>query len=244
MKKNITVSTILRQSSCFIALFAALAFFTGSSVAQIRVGVNVENYVPPPWAPPYDNVSSIRYYYLPDYDMYYDVWDGQFWYAGPDGQWISSEGPPPQYAGVDFSGAFVVLIDRHVSRPWGNYGYYRANYPAHGYDNYTDIVVRNRIVTNTAPGHRLVPRAFNENSNRVTFMQRPEQQGSAPNNHGSSGYHRVVHEVPMKSISPSMPAPSRNLNYGRGYVKPSAPAKGGGAPKGGGGAPKGGGGKR
>jgi hypothetical protein len=237
MKTHSTLSIWLRKTPVFLALMLALTFYTSSSEAQIRIGasIDVQNYVPPSWAPPYDNTSSIRYYYLPDYDMYYDVWDGQFWYAGPNGEWIYSEGLPPQYAGIDLGGAFMVLIDRNISRPWMNEGYYRRNYPSHGYDNYTDIVVRNRIVTNTAPGHRLVPRAFNENSNRVTFMQRPVQ-----NDHAPATYHRVAHEVPMKSITPSMPAASRNLNYGRGYVKPAAAPKGGGASRGGG-APKGGG---
>ena len=141
--------------------------------------------------------------------MYYDVWDGQFWYLGPDGSWIYSEGLPPQYADVDLSDAFMVLIDRNISRPWINERYYRANYPAHGYDNYTDIVARNRIVTNTAPGHRLVPRAFNENTNRVSFMQRPIQNAGAA--HGPATYHRVVHEVPMRSISP-LPCPQKAGN--------------------------------
>ena len=218
MKTHSTLSSALRQASSILALILALAFYTKTSDAQVRIGasINVQTYVPPPWAPPYDNVSAIRYYYLPDYDMYYDVWDGLFWYAGPGGEWISSEGPPPQYAGIDLSGAFIVLIDRNISRPWTNYGYYRANYPEHGYDNYTDIVARNRIVTNIAPGHRLVPRAFNENTNRVTFMQRPAQNAGAA--HAPASYHRVAHEVPMKSISPSMPAASRTLNYGRGYT--------------------------
>jgi uncharacterized membrane protein YgcG len=246
MKKHFNLSWILRQSAVFIALIAALACFTHTSVAQIHVGINVQTYVPPPWAPPYDNVSAVRYYYLPDYDMYYDVWDGQFWYAGPDGAWIYSEGLPPQYAGIDLGGAFMVLIDRNISRPWLNEGYYRANYPAHGYDNYTGIVAHNRIVTNIAPGHELVPRAFNENTNRVTFMQRPVQKAGAP--HVATTYHRVAHEVPMKSISPSMPAASRKLSYGGGYRAASrggsAPKGGGGAPKGGGGAPSGGGGRR
>ena len=243
MKKHFNPSQILRQASILFVVIAALALFLQIQAShKYTSAFDLQTYVPPPWAPPYDNVSGVRYYYLPDYDMYYDVWDGTFWYIGPDGTWISSEGPPPQYAGIDLSGAFIVLIDRNISRPWLNESYYRANYPAHGYDNYRDIVVHNRIVTNTAPGHELVPRAFNENTNRVTFMQRPTKvPGAAP---APANYHRVAHTVPMKSIAPSMPAASRNLNYGRGYVKPAAaPRPAGGAPKGGGGgAPKGGGG--
>ncbi len=254
MKKYFKTSKTLRQSALLLALFAVLTCFTHASMAQIHFGasINIQTYVPPPWAPPYDNVSSIRYYYLPDYDMYYEVWDGEFWYADPRGEWISSEGPPQQYAGIDLSGAFIVLIDRNISRPWTNYSYYRRNYPEHGYDHYRDIVARNRIVTNTAPGHELVPRAFNENSNRVTFMQRPVRKSPdpndrAPNNHAPATYHRVAHEVPIKSIAPSMPPESRNFNYGRGYVKPpatpqSGTPRGGGVARGGpaGGNPKGG----
>ncbi len=200
----------------------------------------VQNYVPPPWAPPYDNVSAVRYYYLPDYEAYYDVWDGDWWYMG-DGGWVSSVGPPSAFAGVDLNGAFVVLIDRDIDRPWQHHDYYRDNYPTHGYDQYKDIVVRNRIVTNTEPGHELVPRAFNENNNRVTFMQRPTMHtppepppgGVRPPPPGQppvpvpvrapATYHHVVHEVPMHSITPSMPAESQNRNYGGGYSKARAP---------------------
>ncbi len=235
MKQHFNLLITLRHIVFVLALIAGVACVGSPSMAQIRVGIGVDipTYVPPPWAPPYDNVSTVRYYYLPDYDMYYDVWDGLFWYLGPDGVWVSSQGPPPQYAGIDLSGAFIVLIDHTISRPWLNEGYYRANYPAHGYDQYRDIVVHNRIITNTAPGHELVPRAFNENTNRVTFMQRPvAKPNAAP---GPSTYHRVVHQVPMKSISPSMPAASRKLNYGGGYTRPSGPAvKSGSAVRGGG----------
>jgi hypothetical protein len=245
MKKHFNLAFTLRQISFIFLVIVGIGFVASPSTAQIRVGIGVDipTYVPPPWAPPYDNVSTVRYYYLPDYDMYYDVWDGTFWYLGPDGAWVSSEGPPPQYAGIDLSSAFVVLIDRDIDRPWMNERYYRENYPAHGYDHYRDIVVHNRIVTNTAPGHELVPRAFNENTNRVSFMQRPIAKPDAPP--APSTYHRVVHEVPMKSISPSMPAASRSFNYGRGYSKPSGGAPRASAPRGGGGNPgKGGGGKR
>ncbi len=223
-----------------VPLLALLAFCVSSCVPPPEGGepnAVVQTYVPPPWAPPYDNVSGVRYYYLPDYDCYYDVWDGAWWYSGPGG-WASSIGPPPQCAGADLNSSFIVLIDKNIDRPWLNHDYYRQNYPAHGYDQYKDIVVHNRVITNTEPGHELVPRAFNENTNRVTFMQRPAvphipppppppNGGMAPDRHNMpmppTPYHRVVHEVPMTKITPSMPPESQSHNYGAGYSKDRAP---------------------
>ena len=202
----------------------------GESDAQVHIGVQL-NYVPPYWAPPYDNVSTIRYYYLPDCDIYYDVWDHEFWYF--DGAvWIESLDEPAICVDIPLSSAYIVLIDRHVERPWLRHEFYVRNYPRHGYDRYRDIVVKNRIITNLRPNHELVPRAYNENTGRVTFMQHPNAPAVAghtePNRSGtiagsaptqpapSQQWHHQVHEVPMMSIAPSMPQESRKLNYGGG----------------------------
>jgi len=231
-----------------LPLLAVLALCASScyvpAQSEQEQTVVVQNYVPPPWAPPYDNTSEIRYYYLPDYEVYYDVWGHQFWYLNDGGDWVESFGPPPPCAGADLNGAFIVLIDRDIDRPWQHHTYYRDNYPRHGYDHYTDIVVHNRIVTNTEPGHELVPRAFNENTNRVTFMQRstvpppptPPAMGGRPGEGNMPPpptpppppalYHHVVHEVPMHQITPSMPVESQNHNYGGGYSKSRAPQPG------------------
>ena len=138
-----------------------------------------QTYVPPVWAPPYDNVSMIRYYYLPDYGVYYDVWERHFW-CPENGVWVYYPTLPSTYVGVDLYTSFIVLIDRDVHDPWRRDGYYHDNYPRHGYDNYRDIVEKNRIVTDVEPGHELVPRAYDENNDRVTFMQRPRVNAQAP----------------------------------------------------------------
>jgi hypothetical protein len=246
MKKHFNLFRLgIVHLGAVLPLLALLAFCASSCVPPPEGDTDVveQSYAPPPWAPPYDNVSTVRYYYLPDYDCYYDVWDGDFWYQGPGG-WVSTVGPPPQCAGVDLSDAFVVLIDKNIDRPWLNHAYYHDNYPAHGYDQYKDIVVKNRIVTNTEPGHELVPRAFNENTNRVTFMQRATMPNPPhpppPDLGGQSGhppapvfpappsrYNRVVHKVPMSKISPSMPKESQSRNYGGGYSPARAPQGGG-----------------
>ncbi|GEM_PF-3267919 len=137
------------------------------------------NYVPPPWAPPYDNLSRIRYYYLPDCGIYYDVWEGMFWY--PEGTiWVSSAFVPALCPALDLYTAFIVLLDFHVSRPWLRDGYYHRNYPAHLYDHYRRFSERHRFGRRHPMEGELVPRAFNENSNRVTFMRRTIVPGRAP----------------------------------------------------------------
>ncbi len=238
-----------------------------------RAVVVYRNYVPPPWAPPYDNVSTIRYYYLPDYDVYYDVWQGTFCYQ-TGAMWICSATLPPMYADVNLYGVFLVLIHRDIARPWLHDRYYHDNYPPHCYDRYPDIVMHQRIISDVPSDRELVPRAFNENSDRVTFMRIPRERRAAtpapqplpnapspqapapqapaplpnvpsrppapaptpaptprtpgtgtsrapappPARVAAPNYDRVVQEVPMRAITPSMPPASKKYNYGSGYV--------------------------
>jgi len=213
MKKYFTKRISILILPALLAI--GVSFGVSLTTCEASYGQVFISYTPPFWAPPYDNVSTVRYYYFPDYNMYYDVWDREYYYEnGSD--WVATSDLPPMWAGVDLSSSYVVLINRNQRNPWYNHDYYVRNYPAHGYDQYNNIVVKNRIITNIRPGHELVPRAYNENNRRVTFMQRPTQ-APAPTGAPSTArapYHQQVHEVPIKSIARSMPAESRSLNYG------------------------------
>lgn len=225
-----------------LLIFAAVAGFSSCAPPPENDQTVYQTYVPPAWAPPYDGISQIRYYYFPDYDMFYDVEDGVFCYQTGDA-WICSATLPPMFAAVDLDGAFIVLIHHDLVQPWLHHAYFERNYPSHCYDQYGAIVERNRIVPNLPRERRVVPRAFNENTNRVTFMQQPtgremppnpppappknpNQREPAPNPArpapapASPHYDRVAQEVPMRSITPSMPAASKSFNYGSGYSKP------------------------
>lgn len=199
-----------------------------------------QTYVPPPWAPPYDGINQIRYYYFPDYVMFYDVWDGVFCYQSGE-VWICSPTLPPMYATINLYGTFIVLVHRDLVHPWDHYGYFERNYPRHCYEQYGPIVEHSRIVPNVPRERRLVPRAFNENTDRVTFMQQtpasssremppspvpqpqaPTTREPAPARSAPPQYGREADEVPMRAISPAMPTESRGYNYGSGYTKPPA----------------------
>ncbi len=154
--------TISQLKSIIITLlFAGMFTSCGTMVA-----VSYDTYTPPAWAPPYDDVSSVHYYYFPDYDMYYDVWGDQFWY-NDNGAWEPSAAVP--YPNVDLYNSYIVLINKKYATPWVRHDYFVKNYPPHSYENYQNIVVNNRIVKNIQPNHELVPRAFNENTNRVCY---------------------------------------------------------------------------
>lgn len=90
------------------------------------------NVVVPPWAPPYDNPQFVRYYYLPDIEVYYDVWNQEFVYLD-DGNWIFVRSLPPMYAGFDLYNCFVVVLDDHVFEPWMHHQYYVSHYPRYYY---------------------------------------------------------------------------------------------------------------
>src|ERR1700733_15722482 len=113
-------------------LTICVSFGLSLATSEATYGQVFISYTPPFWAPPYDNVSTVRYYYIPDCDMYYDVWDRQYYY-GNGGPWIATADQPPS-CGVDLSSAYVVLINRGVDRPWLNHDFYVRNYPPHHYE--------------------------------------------------------------------------------------------------------------
>jgi hypothetical protein len=167
-----TKTNQLLRRNVLLGLLLACAITPSLNSCVATASISYQNYTPPAWAPPYDDVSTVHYYYFPDYDMYYDVWANQFWYQN-NGIWSSSADLPPIYGDVNLYNSYIVLVHRKSGTPWNYNDHYTQNYPPHCYDNYQNIVVTNRIVKNTAPNHELVPRAFNENNSRVTFMQRP-----------------------------------------------------------------------
>ena len=93
---------------------------------------------PPQWAPAYQNPSQVQYYYMPDIETYYDVWNHQYVYMA-NGNWIMTPGLPPMYESYDLYGGHVVILDYHVHEPWRHHDLYSSHYPRYyhqsGYDN-------------------------------------------------------------------------------------------------------------
>src|ERR1022692_4846859 len=82
---------------------------------------------PPAWAPAYNN-SQVQYYYLPDIQCYYDVWNQQYVYM-ENGNWMFSTYLPAMYGNYDLYAGHVVILDYRVHQPWMHHELYVEHYP-------------------------------------------------------------------------------------------------------------------
>jgi hypothetical protein len=114
-----------------IFAFAVLAILSGSCNTGSYLSLGVE-YANPAWAPPYH--AGVRYYYLPDIEVYYDLSEKEFIYLD-NGQWSFSPVLPPIYSGYDLFNGFVISLNRNVYQPWMHHQYYVSHYPRYYYHN-------------------------------------------------------------------------------------------------------------
>ncbi len=190
--------------------------------AQIpQEGVNV---VPPPWAPYYENVNMIRYYYIPDIECYYDVWNHEFVYL-EDGSWMFGASLPPIYSWLDLNTAFIVLLDYNVFEPWMHFHYYVSHYPRFYYrtiyrDNDIDI---NRHIRGFNENEKAAmynnPRREINAENRATIIINNEKRNVEINRNENIREPKLNREFPERRVEPTRP--SQRMEYhGRDIGRP------------------------
>lgn len=116
------------------------------------------HYTNPAWAPEY--YPGVRYYYLPDIEVYYDLSNQNFVYLN-NGFWTTSPSLPAMYGSYNLYGAYVVGLNVRVYKPWLHNEYYVTHYPRYYY----------RTVY-TGPERETI-RGFNENI-RKPFVHPPQ----------------------------------------------------------------------
>ena len=176
--------------------FALLVFCSAFLITSCETTQQLETeriISPPYWAPSYENTELVHYYYLPDLEIYYDVWGSEFVYLDA-GHWIFSPFLPPMYASYDLRSAPVVVLDHRVHEPWNFHELYVSHYP--------------RYYFQTVPigGNSERPRGLDENVNRPVFY------GPRENPAGNA---EPKKPLPITSTSPSMVTPSKTkrANY-------------------------------
>ena len=144
-----------------IVFLWTVILFAGNSGCAVNNQTQSQraNVTPPAWAPYYANADMIRYYYFPDIECYYDVWNRDFVYLD-DGNWMFGSTLPPIYSWYDLNSAFIVLLDNGVYEPWRHFNYYVSHYPRYYYRS----VYRDRYEDASHP-----MRGFNENSRSEVY---------------------------------------------------------------------------
>jgi hypothetical protein len=84
-----------------IVVLLAVSLTGCDTASPVSAGIHYTN---PAWAPPY--YTGVRYYYLPDIEVYYDLSGQEFVYLD-NGQWLFSPGLPEVYGGYDLLTGFM-----------------------------------------------------------------------------------------------------------------------------------------
>jgi hypothetical protein len=111
-----------------LVILGVLLFLVSALQGQIAINVNIGT--PPPWGP--YGYNEVRYYYLPDIEVYYDVHTSMFIYNS-GGAWIHRKYLPRKYRSYDLYGGYkVVMTDYRGSTPYTHFPEYKVKY-AKGY---------------------------------------------------------------------------------------------------------------
>jgi hypothetical protein len=157
------------------------------------------NVVVPAWAPPYDGIQFIRYYYIPDIEVYYDVWNQEFAYL-QDGSWMFASSLPPMYAGFDLYNSFIVVLNSGVYEPWIHHQYYISHYPRYYYHS----------VYNVTDAHDI--RGFNENKESQIRLK-PEERMKLEEASKNRSEHEMVQPPVQKSRKFESTRTPQRVNY-------------------------------
>ena len=129
---------------------------------------------PPSWAPAY--AGQVHYYYLPDIEVYYDVWNHEYVYLD-NGMWMFSPDLPPMYAGYDLYNGHVVVLDQRVYEPWRHHHLYLEHYPRYYYHS----------VYHPSPRYPDHPRGYNENQKQPIYAPRNVSPSNTTNSRPQGG---------------------------------------------------------
>ena len=157
-----------------------ILFFVVSTL-QAQVSVNVNIGTPPAWGPA--GYPTVRYYYLPDIEAYYDVQTSMFIYFS-QGSWIRRTYLPSYYNNYDLYGGYKVVMPNYKGNsPYSFYKEHRMKYKK-GYRGNAQKTngqkPGNGHVNANGNGHKTY-NGYNPNKGK------PAVPGNNNNSHGNGG---------------------------------------------------------
>lgn len=109
-------------------LIAITLIASGSTKAQVSVGLSVNIGSPPAWAPPPPVHTEVRYYYLPEIETYYDVSTRHYIYMD-NGRWARHAYLPVAYREYNlYRGPKVVVENYYGGTPYTYYKPYKVKH--------------------------------------------------------------------------------------------------------------------
>lgn len=106
-----------------ILLIVSTLFFFSISSIQAQVGININIGTQPQWGPV--SYDYVEYYYLPEYDVYYNAPQSQFIYLNGS-NWVFASNLPSRYHNVDLYRTYKVVINE--PKPYLKHSYYAGHY--------------------------------------------------------------------------------------------------------------------
>ncbi|WMJ73899.1 hypothetical protein RCC89_12105 [Cytophagaceae bacterium ABcell3] len=101
----------------YVAMIFALLQLTSCSSRVYVAGGGGFHSAPPAWAVGHVHQASMRYYYVPSINLYYDSFTGAYyWHNGF--RWRRSMRVPPMYANYNFRSAHFTQINFNGTRPY------------------------------------------------------------------------------------------------------------------------------
>ncbi|GHE34749.1 hypothetical protein [Sphingobacterium griseoflavum] len=120
----------------FVYTVFALGIIAVAQPASAQVNVQINIGSQPAWGPV--GYDYVRYYYLPEMDIYYDVVGRRYTY--PHGRrWVTTRTLPRRYRHVDMHRTYKVVLNN--SQPWRNHHNIRKQY-GHYAHNHSQRVLR------------------------------------------------------------------------------------------------------
>lgn len=114
-------------------LFFGLGFVQ-SADAQINVNVNIGSQ--PLWGPV--GYDYVRFYYMPEIDVYYDVAHRRYTYYQGN-RWVTKSKLPGRYKNFDIYRTYKVVLND--SNPWRYHRRHRDHYSRYAH-NHSQVIIR------------------------------------------------------------------------------------------------------
>jgi hypothetical protein len=115
----------MKKAILFVTLLLS-GFLFKTANAQIEATMKMNIGIQPVWGPVGHNY--VEYYYLPDIDVYYDVFNHQYVYM-EDGKWIFAEALPSRFSSFDINTAYKVVLNER--KPYRHADANRTKYAAY-----------------------------------------------------------------------------------------------------------------